>query len=120
MRKRVLISVILLLLAMTVSIVSYVLLQNRFSALGEALQNAVYADAPIETSCGEIEKQWQKSAALTQIFLLHSDLADLRTALESLPDLKETPLLYRETCIRALHLLNGVRDSLAPSIENSL
>ncbi|MBQ7540705.1 MAG: DUF4363 family protein [Clostridia bacterium] len=120
MRKRVLITVLLLFLAMTLSVVSFVLLQNRFSALGDALQNAVYADVPIERSCSEIEKQWDKSAVVTQIFLLHSDLTELRTALESLPELMDSPLLYRAACIRALHLLNGIRDSLAPTVENIL
>ena len=120
MRKRVLISILLLLLSIVLSAVSFVLLQNRFSALGEALENAVYADAPVEVSCKQIELQWQRCSPVLHIFLLHSDLTELRTSVESLPELADDPKLYRSACIRALHLLGGIRDSLSPSAENVL
>ena len=120
MRKRVLLSLILLILVLSLSVFSFMTLQSRFSALGEALHNAVYADAPAEDSCREIAACWKSCADVTQIFLLHSDLTELRTALESLPDLTSDPLIYRAACIRSLHLLSGIRDSLYPSIENIL
>ena len=120
MRKRVLISLLLLLLALVLSITSFALLQQRFSALGNALENAVYAKVPVEDSCEQIEFQWQRCSSITQIFLLHSDLTELRTALESLPELTDEPLLYRSACIRSLHLLAGIQDSLSPTPENIL
>ena len=120
MHKRVLLSLILLFLALTLSAASFLMMQKRFASLGGALENAVYADISAERSCREIERNWQKCAVLSQIFLLHSDLTELRTALESLPDLTADPRLYRAACIRSLHLLAGIRDSLYPTIENIL
>ena len=120
MHKRVLISLVLLILALSMSVFSFLLLQSRFSALGDALQNAVYADVAAERSWHEIEARWKKCTKITQIFLLHSDLTELRAALESLPDLTNDKQLYRAACIRSLHLLEGIRDSLYPTIENVL
>ena len=120
MRKRVLLSLVLLILALSLSVFSFMTLQSRFSALGEALHNAIYTDIPAEDSCRQIGTSWKNCAGVTQIYLLHSDLTELRTALESLPDLISDPPIYRAACIRSLHLLSGIRDSLYPSIENIL
>ena len=120
MHKRVLISLVLLVLALSMSVFSFLLLQSRFSALGDALQNAVYADAAAEQSRQEVEVRWKECTKITQVFLLHSDLTELRTALESLPDLTNDAQLYRAACIRSLHLLEGIQDSLYPTIENIL
>ena len=103
MNKRIWISLLLLLIAAVLSVTSFLVLQERFSALGEALENAAYADVPLYESCR-----------------LHSDLCELRTAVESLPDLAEEPIVFRNTCIRSLHLLQGIRDSLSPTVENLL
>lgn len=120
MHKRVLLALILLFLAMTLSTVSFLLLENRFSTLGKALENAVYAQVPISSSCDEIQIAWKKCSRITQIFVPHSDLAELRTTVESLQDLSEDPATYRAACIQSLHLLEGVRDALRPTIENIL
>ena len=120
MNKRILISVLLLMIAAVLSVTSFLLLQARFSALGEALENAIYAGVPAREGCRRIESAWQKCAGLSQVFLLHGDLTELRTAIGSLPDLVDDPALYRTVCIRSLHLLDSVRDALAPTAQNVL
>lgn len=120
MNRRVLISILLLLIAAMLSVTSFLVLQERFSALGEALENAIYADVPLRESCLRIESAWDRCAVVAQMFLLHEDMTELRTAVESLPDLADEPSVYRNACIRSLHLLAGVRDSLSPSIDNIL
>ena len=87
MTKRVILSVILLVLALSLSVTSYCLLQKRFASLGDALKDAVYADVSPSESAEAIDLQWQKSTKLFHIFLMHSDLADLQTEIESLADL---------------------------------
>ena len=54
------------------------------------------------------------------MFLLHSDLTELRTSVESLSDLTAEPAAFRASCIRSLHLLAGIRDSLPPTVGNIL
>ncbi len=120
MNKRILISFLLLLIAAALSITSFLILQDRFSTLGEALENAIYADVPLHESCRQIETAWDRCTVCTQMFLLHSDLTELRTAVESLPDLLEEPIVFRNSCIRSLHLLESIQDSLSPTVENIL
>ncbi len=120
MNKRILISLLLLIIAAVLSLTSFLLLQERFSALGEALQNAIYADLSPHDACAQIKSAWQKCTRVSQLFLVHSDLTELRTAIESLPDLLEEPAVYRNACIRSLFLLRGIQDSLSPTIENIL
>lgn len=120
MKKRILISILLLLIAATLSLTGYLLVQNRLSALGEALENAVYADAQPRDACTQIANAWDRCAVPAQIFLLHSDLCELRAAVRSLPDLAQEPALFRDVCVRGLHLLEGIQDSLTPSAENIL
>ncbi len=120
MNKRIWISLLLLLIAAVLSAASFLVLQDRFAALGEALENALYADVPLRDSCARIGHAWDRCAHVSQMFLLHSDLCELRTALESLPDLLEEPILYRSACIRSLFLLRGIQDSLPPAIGNIL
>lgn len=120
MNKRILISLLLLMIAAVLSATSFLILMNRFSALGEALENAIYARFPLQQACVQIETAWNKCAQVSQIFLLHSDLTELRAALDSLPDLTEEPSVFRNTCIRSLCLLEGIRDALYPTIENIL
>ena len=120
MTKRVILSVILLLLALSLSVSSYFLLQKQFVSLGEALEDAVYADVSPERSGEKIALQWKKSTKIFHIFLIHSDLSDLQTEIESLPDLTNDAERYRMSCIRCLHLLDGVRESVSLSFENIL
>ncbi len=120
MNRRILISLLLLLIAAVLSVTSFLILQERFSALGEALENAVYADAPLQKSCAQIRFAWNRCTHISQMFLLHSDLTELRTALESLPDLVGEPAVYRSACIRSLFLLKGLQDGLRLSVENIL
>ena len=120
MTKRVILSVILLVLALSLSVTSYCLLQKRFASLGDALKDAVYADVSPLESAEAIDLQWQKSTKLFHIFLMHSDLADLQTEIESLADLANDAERYRISCIRCYHLLCGVRESITLSPENIL
>jgi hypothetical protein len=120
MNRRIWIALILLLIAAVLSATSFLILQDRFSALGEALENAIYADVPMRESCVLIETAWERCARVSQMFLLHSDLCELRAAVKSLPDLTGEPTVYRNACIRSLHLLESIRDSLSPSVDNIL
>lgn len=120
MNKRILISVIMLLIAAILSVTSFAILHARFSALSDALENALYAGVTPDDSCAQIGYAWNRCARVSQFFLLHSDLCELRTALESLPDLTQEPTLYKAACVRGLHLLEGICDSLAPTPENIL
>lgn len=120
MNKRIVISLLLLLIAAVLSVTSYLILQERFSALGETLENAIYTDVPLHDACRQIESAWNTCERVAQTFLLHSDLCELRTAVNSLSDLLEEPVVFRISCIRSLHLLEGVCDSLAPKIDNIL
>lgn len=120
MNKRILISFLLLLIAAALSVTSFAILQSRFSALGEALENAIYAGVPMRDSCLQIEAAWDHCVVPAQLFLLHSDLSELRTAVESLPDLLAQPTVYRNACVRSLHLLHGIQDSLIPTADNIL
>lgn len=120
MNRRIIIALLLLLIAAVLSAASFLILQDRFSALGEALENAVYANAPPEESCNRIKTAWSRCARISQMFLLHSDLTELRTTVESLPDLPEDAVVFRIACIRCLCLLGGIRDSLTPSLDNIL
>ncbi|MBR5620300.1 MAG: hypothetical protein IKW76_11225 [Clostridia bacterium] len=120
MNRRILISFLLLLIAAVLSLTSFLVLQNRFSALGEALENAIYADMPVRESCRQIAHAWDRCRSPAQMFLLHSDLTELRTSVESLSDLTAEPAAFRASCIRSLHLLAGIRDSLPPTVGNIL
>lgn len=120
MNKRILISVVLLIIAAALSVTSFFVLQSRFSALGEALQNAIYADVPTPDVNGRIADAWRRCAGSAQILLPHSDLTELQTAVECLPEFIGQPTVWRNTCVRCLHLLEGVRNSLLPSAGNIL
>lgn len=120
MTKRVILSVLLLFLALSLSVTSYCVLQKQFASLGEVLKNAIYADVPASQSAQAIAFQWQKSTKLFHVFLMHSDLADLQTEIESLKDLTYDTERYRIGCIRCYHLLCGVRESIELSPENIL
>ena len=120
MNKRIMLSILLLMIAVVLSVTSFFILQQRFSALGEALENAIYADLPLRDACSGIARAWDRCQTMAQIFLLHSDLTELRTAVESLKDLIDQPAIFRNTCIRSLHLLEGIQDSLTLKADNIL
>ena len=120
MNRRVWISLFLLLIAVVLSMTSFLVLQERFAALSDALKDAICSDVPLHDSCRRIETAWNRCAAVAQAFLLHSDLCELRTAVSSLPDLLEEPVVFRNACIRSLHLLEGIQDSLSPTVDNIL
>ena len=118
MTKRVIISIVLLLIAVSLSVSSFFLLQKKMSALGEALENAIYTDLPITQANAEIQKCWKSDVTVFHIFLLHSDVSQLQTELESLSALKDRPEVFHLTCIRSLYLLRGIREGLLLSADN--
>ena len=120
MNKRILISVLLLMICAVLSVTSFLLLQDRFAALAEALENALYTDIPLHEASVQIRDAWDRCERPAQTFLLHSDLTELRAAVESLPDFVAQPAVFRAACIRSLRLLEGIRDSLTPKPDNIL
>ena len=120
MNKRILISLLMLLIAAVLSVTSFLILQDCFSGLGEALENAIYTDVPLREASVQIRNAWDRCEGAAQTFLLHSDLTELRTAVESLPDLTAQPAVFRGVCIRSLRLLEGIQDSLALKPDNIL
>lgn len=119
MTKRVILSVILLILAISLSVSSYFLLQHRFSSLGKALENAVYTNNNAQ-SAEDIRNEWAKSTKIFHVFLLHSDLSDLQSEIECLPDFIDDSKQFHNSCIRCFHLMKGVQESISLSFENIL
>ncbi len=120
MNKRILISILLLTVCAVLSATSFFLLQDRFDALARALENALYTDIPLREASVQIRDAWDRCERPAQTFLLHSDLTELRTAVESLSDYAAQPAAFRAACIRSLRLLEGIRDSLTPKPDNIL
>ena len=85
MTKRVLLSLLLLALALCLSVTSYVLLQNRVAKLGQALENAVYTDLPVDESCAQVEACTAHTLPYLRIFIPHTALDALTEHLNTLP-----------------------------------
>lgn len=120
MTKRIIISIVLLLLAVSLSVSSYILLRSKISVLGEALDNAIYAESIKEENLLEIEKYWSDNKRLFQVFLLHSDLTELQSEINGLREIRYIPDEYKKSCVRSKALLQAIEDSIKIRIENIL
>ena len=120
MNKRVLVALLLLMLALCMSVGSYVLLQNSIGKLGESLENALYTDLPAADSRAKIEACAARTLPKMRILALHTELEPLTQQLDRLPLLQNDPAQYRQTCLLCLRLLRDLSDAQKVTWENVL
>lgn len=120
MNKRVLVSLALLLLALALSVASYALLQHTAAKLGQALENAVYADLPVAEIHQSVDACAADSMRLLRVLTLHDELTVLETELDGLHDLLDAPDEYRRACRRCIRALQDVLDGQRVRADNIL
>ena len=120
MTKRVLIALVLLLLALSLSVTGYAILQNKIAALGQALENAVYTESPIEDSLRMIEQNAALCITWMHILTPHKDLEALITEIRMLRTEQTDAPAFRRACRKCIVLLDEIRREQQPTLENIL
>ena len=118
MNKRVLTSIVILLLVMTLALITYNVLQKRLTALGEAVRGAVYADTLHAETIRDIQVQADKAEPLLMLLIDRRDASQLLTQVRQLEELQDDPDALHEESARALALIRETARRQKFSISN--
>jgi len=119
------ISILLLFIAISISSVSYFLLMTHIGLLRSSLYDALYTAERAQVAYLDSEsvtEQWKRSRATFYILGFHSDISEIETDILSLAEFalygdKES---FRETCISCVHKLDSLKNSSKVTIANVL
>jgi len=125
MKKRLIISILLLVIALSVSFVSYFLLMSNISLLRDALYDALYTAESTHASylsAESVVNQWQKSRAVFYIIGFHDDISAIEIDILNLGEFAEygDKDLFSETCVNCVHKLDSLENANKITIANIL
>ncbi len=118
MNKRVLTSIVILLLVLMFTLVAYNVLQRRLTALGEAVRGAVYAQAPCAAIAQNVRAQADLAEPILMLLVDRRDVSQLLAQIRQTDLMQSDPNAYREECVRALSLLREMARRQTFSISN--
>lgn len=125
--KRVIIAVLLLASAVSVSVWSNIVFENKMECFSEAIENLIeYSeksnDEILEEETRRVVDNWYASSAFLHSLVAHEGMDELEKSITSLPllirhsDREE----FRNECIKAVNQINNLIDSERLNIGNVL
>ena len=125
MQKRVIISIVLLLIAFSTCAVSFALIANEIGRLRSAFYDAIYTaeDYGISDSATDtVQCEWNSVKDSFDVFLDEKDVDELEKLIPSLSDslMKRDVSRYLETCSKCIHYLEVIFDNISLSVGSVL
>ncbi len=125
MKKRVIISIVLLLIAFGTCALSFTLIANELGKLRNSLYDAIYTAGDVGVSADStqtVQNNWNESKKSFEVFLDEKDVDELEKLIPSLSDslMHRDVNRYLETCFSCIHYLDRLFDSISLSVGSVL
>ncbi|NLB36689.1 MAG: DUF4363 family protein [Clostridiales bacterium] len=122
--KRLYVAAVLLIFSVSISFICYFVLKNHVdnltTNLNQALEISVNGNGSLPEKTKEIEEIWEDTSEIMHMLIIHTDLSELEVNLLSLTEYskQKSNNLYNEACIRSIHNLEHIKESLIPDWGN--
>ena len=125
MKKRLIISLSVLVIIITLSIISYYVTKSEtetISYLMSDIYNRISQNQIPTKEYPNLKKEWDKSKKIFNIFLVHGHINELDTNIESMEKYMKAETLdeLEELCIRSIYLIDDLHHINKISIDNIL